>query len=121
MKKQMMKEQRENQLSATGHDFGNNTFKLVGVHILEMYNPMKKFLQQASGGGKTTDKDNSKKEKPKKEMSLFDQIEKQVKESKAMVAGQPESADAMGTITKKQNKLGATATSAISSDLNATQ
>ena len=57
IKKQMMKEQRENQQSATGHDFGNSAFKLVGVHILEMYNPMKKFLQQASSGGKNADKD----------------------------------------------------------------
>ena len=43
IKKQMLDEQRENQKSATGHDFGSNQFKLVGVHILEMYNPLKQF------------------------------------------------------------------------------
>ena len=46
IKKQMMDEQRENQQSVTGHDFGNTSFKLVGVHILEMYNPLKKFYAQ---------------------------------------------------------------------------
>jgi len=40
---------------------------MVGVHILEMYNPMKRFFQQASSGGKNNnadkDKDNARKEK----------------------------------------------------------
>lgn len=96
---------------------------MVGVHILEMYNPMKKFFQQASSqGGKNADKDNSKKDRQKKEpSSLLEQIEKQVKESKAMVLGQPPvDSESMATISKKQNKLAATATSALSSDLNAT-
>ena len=42
IKKQMMKEQRESQQSASGHEF-NSSFRLVGIHILEMYNPLKKF------------------------------------------------------------------------------
>lgn len=42
----MLEEQRENQKSATGHEFGSTQFKLVGVHILEMYNPLKQFYSQ---------------------------------------------------------------------------
>ena len=42
IKKQMMKEQRESQQSGSGHEF-NSSFRHVGIHILEMYNPLKKF------------------------------------------------------------------------------
>ena len=42
IKKQMMKEQRESQQSASGHEF-SSSFRHVGIHILEMYNPLKKF------------------------------------------------------------------------------
>ena len=42
IKKQMMKEQRESQQSASGHEF-NSSFRHVGIHIIEMYNPLKKF------------------------------------------------------------------------------
>ena len=75
-----MIEQKENQIAATGHDFGNAQFKLIGVHILEMYNPLKKFLQQAgNAGGKNADKDNQKKNDNKKKepvLSAAEQIEK---------------------------------------------
>ena len=76
-----MIEQKENQIAATGHDFGNAQFKLIGVHILEMYNPLKKFLQQAGNAGKNADKDkdNQKKNDNKKKepvLSAAEQIEK---------------------------------------------
>ena len=67
-----MQEQRESQKSATGHDFGSSSFKLVGVHILEMYNPMKRFYAQA--GGAKGEKETAKKEK--KQPDLLQQIEK---------------------------------------------
>ena len=46
-----------------------------------------------------------------------------MKESKAQIEGKLplDGSEALATITKKSNKLAATATSAISSDLNATQ
>ena len=75
---QMLKEQREMQASATGHEFGSNQFKLVGIHILEMYNPLKQFLTSAGNAGK---KDNDKEGTAKKEKKVPDtlnQIEKQM-------------------------------------------
>jgi len=44
MKRQMIGEKKDSLQAATGHNFGSSQSKLVGVHILEMYNPLKNFF-----------------------------------------------------------------------------
>ena len=83
----MLAEQRETQANATGHDFGSNQFKLVGVHILEMYNPMKQFYASQHGG-----KGGDNAGKPKKKEDPVTQAEKQAKQTKT--ATQPQESEA---------------------------
>lgn len=105
----MLAEQRENQQSTVGHDYGNSQFKLVGIHILEMYNPLKKFLTQQ--GGKGTDKEGTAKKDKKQTGDLVSQISQQMKEIKA-AQPQPE-AEVKSKITQVANQTG--------TDLGATQ
>ena len=74
----MIDEQRETQKSVTGHELVSN-FKLVGIHILEMYNPVKKFYAQEKGG---KEKETTTKKKDKT-ADLATQINKQISEIKA--------------------------------------
>lgn len=59
----MLQEQRDAQKTVTGHEFGTNMVKLVGVSAYEGYNPLKKFyaMQHPQNGKEEKSSKNAKK------------------------------------------------------------
>lgn len=104
----------------TGHEYGSSSFKLVGVQILEMYNPLKKFFQQQQNAGKDKDKGDTTGKQNKK--GNVDQAEKTTGKDKDKDKGHHPESDIFAVITKNNNKLSQTANSvALNGELGATQ